>query len=178
MRRDVERTAYHEAGHAVVSFALRRAVRHLSIVPDEETNGRVANHELRNSQPDRENDARTRGLVEREIMILLAGGIALAKFQGHGRRRGDGQDLRDANLLADGICGDLDERIAFVRWLRERTRLLLNQPWHWRAVKDIARALLEHKELTGRAAQRIFQAAERLYRQDAAARAAMDAAVG
>jgi ATP-dependent Zn protease len=34
MRRDVERTAYHEAGHAVVSFALRRAVRHLSILPD------------------------------------------------------------------------------------------------------------------------------------------------
>jgi hypothetical protein len=138
----------------------------------------VVNHELRNFPRDYENDARTRGLVELEIMILLAGGIARAKFQGHRRRLGAGQDLRDANRLADCICGDLDERIAFVRWLGERTPLLLNQPRHWRAVQDTARALLEHKELTGRAARRIFQAAEWLYRQDAAARVAMEAAVG
>jgi hypothetical protein len=62
--------------------------------------------------------------------------------------------------------------------LRARTKLLLNQPWNWRAVADLALALLEHKELSGCAARRIYQAAIDIYGQDDAERAAMDAAVG
>src|SRR5207249_9675488 len=41
-----------------------------------------------------------------------------------------------------------------------RTKVLLNQPWNWRAVADLVRPLLEHKELSGRAARRIYQAAK------------------
>jgi hypothetical protein len=179
VRRFVERTAYHEAGHAVAAFALRRAVKHLSIVSDTESNGRVVNHKLPDTfHPDYEDDARTRAFIEREIMIFLAGGVALQKFQGHRRRLGDCQDQRGAVDLANHVCGDPDESLAFIAWLRERTRLLLNQPWHWRAVEDIARTLVEHKELTGRRARRIFQAAIDTYRQDEDQRAAMDEAVG
>jgi hypothetical protein len=174
-RRSLERTAYHEAGHAVASFALNRAVRRLSVVPGDNSEGRVLNHELRNFHPDYERDARTLAKVQREIMILLAGGIAQAKFQGHRRGLGTDQDFRCAYLLAEHMCDSDEESEALVAWLHERTRLLLNRPWHWRAVQDIARELLGHRELSGRAARRIFTAAARLYFQE---QAAMDAAAG
>jgi hypothetical protein len=179
MRRSVELTAYHEAGHAVVAFALRRAVKDVSIVPDDDSNGRLVNHKLPDTFcPDVNNDGRTRSFVEREIMIFLAGGVALEKFQGHRGALGDGEDLRYATDLASYVCGNLEESCAYVAWLRARTKLLLNQPWNWRAVVDLVRALLEHKELSGRAARQIFQAVIDTYGRDDAERAAMDTAVG
>jgi hypothetical protein len=72
----------------------------------------------------------------------------------------------------------LEESCASVAWLRARTKLLLNQPWNWPAVADLAEALLEHKELSGRAARGIYQAAIDIYGEDDTERAAMDAAVG
>jgi hypothetical protein len=111
-------------------------------------------------------------------MAFLAGGVALEKFPGHRRALGDGEDLRIAVNLAGYVCGDEEEIGAYFAWLRARTELLLNQPWSWRAVADLAHALLEHKELSGRVARRIYQAAIDTYGQDDAERAAMDAAVG
>jgi hypothetical protein len=111
-------------------------------------------------------------------MVFLAGGVALEKFQGHRRALGDGEDLRYATDLAWFVCGDLEESCAYIAWLRTRTKLLLNQPWNWRAVADLAQALLAHKELSGRAARGIYQAAIDTYGQDDTERAAMDAAVG
>jgi hypothetical protein len=179
MRRAVELTASHEAGHAVAAVALRRAVKGVSIVPDGASNGRLVNRQLPDTfRPDVNNDVRTRWFVEREIMVFLAGGVALEKFQGHRRALGDGEDLRYAKDLASFVCGDMEEIGAYVAWLHARTKLLLNQPWNWRAVGDLAEALLEHKELSGRAARRIYQAASDTYGRDDVERAAMDAAVG
>jgi hypothetical protein len=64
MGRSVELTAYHEAGHAVVAFALRRAVKGVSVVPNAESNGRLVNRNLLDTScPDVNNDGRTRWLV-------------------------------------------------------------------------------------------------------------------
>jgi hypothetical protein len=166
--RSIQRTAYHEAGHVVMAFALRRAVRHVSIVPDDSSDGRLVKHKLTdNFHPDYESDARTRRLVEREIMICLAGGVALAKFQGNRRDLGDDQDWRHAVYLADyvssgvgGYVGDDGEAtVAYLRWLQVRAKILLSLPWHWRAVEEIAQSLVERKELSGREARRIYRAA-------------------
>jgi nucleoside-diphosphate-sugar epimerase len=179
MRRFMELTAYHEAGHAVVAFALRRAVVGVSIVPDGDSNGRLVNRKLPDTfSHDVNNDGRTRWFVEREIMVFLAGGLALEKLQGHRRALHDGEDRRRAINPAGYVCSDEEEIGAYLAWLGARTKLLLNQPWNWRAVADLARALLEHRELSGRVARRIYQAAIDTYGQDDAERAAMDAAVG
>lgn len=111
-------------------------------------------------------------------MAILAGGVAVEKFQGHRRALGDGEDLRVAVNLAGHVCGDEEEISAYLGWLPARTKLLLNQPWYGRTVADLARALLEHKEMSGRAARRIYQAVVDSYGQDDAERAAMEAAVG
>jgi ATP-dependent Zn protease len=77
--RTLRRTATHEAGHATASFALRRAVKEVSIIPDEqaETLGYVVNHRMGQTiRPDVCQDHRHRAWVEREIILLLAGGAA------------------------------------------------------------------------------------------------------
>jgi hypothetical protein len=79
--------------------------------------------------------------VEREIMICLAGPPAQEKFQGHRRALGDREDIGLALDLAGYTCGTLGESSAYVEWLRARTSLLWKQPWYWRAVQDLARAL-------------------------------------
>jgi hypothetical protein len=151
----------------------------VSVVPNAESNGRLVNRKLSATfRPDVNNDGRRRWFVEREITVFLAGGIALEKFHGHRRALGDGEDWRIAGNLAGYVCGDEEENSAYLDWLPARTKLLLNQPCNWRAVADLARALAERKELSGRAARLIYQAVFDTYRQDKAERAAMDAAVG
>jgi ATP-dependent Zn protease len=44
--REVVATAYHEAGHAVASWLLGRAVKAVSILPEGETLGRVTHYPL------------------------------------------------------------------------------------------------------------------------------------
>src|SRR5262249_21182342 len=127
---------------------LARAVKDLSIVPDGDSDCRFVNRKLPDMfRPDVQNDRRTRWFVEREIMVFPTGGVALEVFQGHRRALGDGEDRRVAVNLAGYVCGDEEEIGAYLAWLRARTKLLLNQPRNWRAVADLARALLEHKEL-------------------------------
>ena len=66
--------AMHEAGHAVVAFKLGHAFRCISIVPDKDTLGRVhtapPGHWFK---PDRVLTVRGQRLIERRIMIFLAG---------------------------------------------------------------------------------------------------------
>jgi hypothetical protein len=174
----VELTAYHETGHAVAAFALRRPVNGVSIVPDTKSNGRLVNYKLPDTfRPDANNDTRTRWLVEGDVMIFLAGGIFRRRFGGTGRHSATARTC--VSLLTwPGTSAATWRRAAPTSPGCARTKLLLNQPWNWRAVGDLARALLEHKELSGRAVRRIYQAVVDTYGQDAAERAAMDAAVG
>lgn len=76
-RERLRRTAYHEAGHVVASYALRRGIAKARIVPNEEEGslGRNINVRLRNFHPDIESYGAIgcpRRRVEREMQILLA----------------------------------------------------------------------------------------------------------
>lgn len=71
---NVEATAYHEAGHAVVTLALRRKVYSVTIIPDATTHGRV-HHEspLRGIRLEFDGSSRARLRAEEAIMISLGG---------------------------------------------------------------------------------------------------------
>jgi hypothetical protein len=160
-----ECTAYHEAGHAVAAFELRRGVRQVTIEPDPErgTLGHVLQRSLLalcrdQSDPGapRQRARVERAHVEREILCCFAGGIAEGHFRGRRNHVGARTDRKCALELASRLCGDLNETRAYLRWLLLRTRnLVLSQ---WPGVKRVAAELLVHRTLTGPKARKAYLA--------------------
>src|SRR5688572_7838108 len=78
-------TAYHEAGHAVASIALRRPLTEASISPSDEQNtlGHCSHPPHPPSfQPDIEVTTRDRLRIEAACIVFFAGGAAETRFLG------------------------------------------------------------------------------------------------
>lgn len=142
-------TAYHEAGHAAIAHALGCRVKRVSIIPDDDTWGRVSHsipswfHELQyNVTPSREIKA------HQHIMICLAGAAAIAVHAGRQTWNGAEGDIRQAYDLADCLTSGPKESRALVAWLWTRTRAQTARPQTWSWVEGIAQALLSHGDLT------------------------------
>jgi hypothetical protein len=148
--RERERTAYHEAGHAVMAHELGMKVTSVSIVKDDDTLGRMARrwerwmHEIDyNVTPYRE------AKVQRHIMVCYAGAAATKIQFNYGAWRGTGADTTTAVDLACCMTGKTEETEALLRWLWIRTCDQLARPLLWAEVEATAAALLAHHELTG-----------------------------
>jgi hypothetical protein len=144
----VEKTAYHEAGHVVAAIYYKRRFIKVSIIPDDESLGRVI-------YPDSywkgflldKGTTKTRARIEEEILKKFAGEVAekiasKSSFLTHPREHN-----RRARELASLVCGSKQELDAFVRWLWKREVYLLQDPCRWAAVESLAKALLEKKEI-------------------------------
>src|SRR3990170_4851648 len=81
----LERTAYHEAGHAVAAYKLRRRISRVSIVPDPEdgTLGHCSYSQLWNDfNPEIYDDSKTTQRLETLILTALAGVAAEPRLSG------------------------------------------------------------------------------------------------
>jgi hypothetical protein len=151
--------AVHEAGHAVISRALRVAIARVTI-PDDEALGRCDGRGFPAwFHPDYEVDARHRRLSEQQIMVYVAGFEAERMFAGRQRRPEDHErDFLNAYRFAEWCSGDDEEAAALVVLMRCRVRNLLRHPL-WRAgLERLARELLERPTLTGKQAYAAIQA--------------------
>jgi hypothetical protein len=156
---DLECTAYHEAGHAAIAFVLRRAVKLVTIMPNAEagTLGHVRKGDFSDSfRPDANKDPRTRSLVEREIIISLAGPAAEAKYKGHRNNIGACGDYHDAVDLAMHVCVSVKETHRYLAWLAVRAEEQVDVALTWAGIEALAKALLLHHCLSGRAARAVF----------------------
>jgi hypothetical protein len=71
--------AYHEAGHVVACFLLKRRFRYATIEPDEDSLGHVLETRLPVSfRPDIDSGPRARAVTEKIIVSLFAGEAAEA----------------------------------------------------------------------------------------------------
>lgn len=155
--RELTATAHHEAGHAVVSLALGRAVRRVSIVPNpkDDTLGHCRGYPSRRLArvsflPFEE----ARRVVEVRALVLFAGGLAEAEFLGRANRvgaQGDREDLADLLLIATGSAA---EAAAYGNWLCERARNMVLA--HWHQIQAVAGALLERKVLSGAEVRELY----------------------
>jgi ATP-dependent Zn protease len=179
--------AYHEAGHAVVGVLLRWAIRYVSIIPDDQTLGRV--HHPRRSDLDywsadevKSVNACTPGLKKRvalplskltavqmrmrhrrariDIAVRLAGRKAEKRFTGKWHDPYVGSDRLEVVELALQLASELPitaDRII----VREsgRASRLLNE--NWPCVEAVAHALLVRNRLTGREVRAIVNTAKR-----------------
>lgn len=151
-----ERTAYHEAGHAVVALALGRQVRWVSIVPERTLAG-ICEFQKAVIRP-------TEDWVERELMIALAGLAAQAGHEGDYDWGGAEHDLRYARSLALKRAGTERAGERLTKRVLSKTENLLGRDGHWEAVEQIAAALMREGEISGRAARHLFDEACRRHR--------------
>jgi len=158
----LEATAYHEAGHAVAAFFLRRGFTRVSIIPGEDFLGQlVTTPPPRSLHPDCETDARTELWLRREITIFLAGPVAEKIHTGRGNWKIEGSsDVHNAVGLASYIIGD-DEIGAYIHWLTLHTTNLLNHPHRWPIVQALAAELLESRVIGARRARALMREAWR-----------------
>ena len=140
---DLEATAYHEAGHAVASFLLRRAFRYVSIEPEGGSLGQLHMKKLPESfNPDINSDMRTRSWIEREAMIDFAGDVA-ATHAGYEQGAGTGGDMSNAVGMILHEVGSAEEAEAYANWLYIRAKGMITFGHNWGAVEMLAAALLE-----------------------------------
>ncbi len=153
-----ERTAYHEAGHAVVMHELEMAIREVSIIPNdvEGSLGHVSAYPRPSFNPDTDSSWRTRIKIGTELLVFYAGITAEALFCGRHNRRAANSDLDKAAKLARYITSEENELKAYLGWLKIRTRNLLKNPVVWVKVEAVAQALIERKQLRGKEVKQII----------------------
>ena len=143
-------TAYHEAGHAVVALALDRPVHRVSVLPNQEHLGKC---EFRKGVQRGSVD-----FIEQEILISLAGMAAEARLTGRYDRGGAGRDLRYVRTLALQRATEkqLDR---YERRMLSKVENLMGDDTLWAAVESIAKELMAHGQISGRAALHLFKRA-------------------
>jgi hypothetical protein len=147
-------TAYHEAGHAVVSLCLGLGVGRATIVPDDVSAGHV---DIEPEEPstcdaivrgDRWHPARLQ--AEKRVMVLQAGEVARRRYNSRSVRLCHFQDdRRKCFTILRNYAPDEEKRDVMPHYLllRKWTIYLLEQNWY--LVEAVAKALLEDRELSG-----------------------------
>jgi len=154
--KELEITAYHEAGHAVMAIFHKRQFRFVTIDSKEKEGvaGFVRYEPFGISQPV---DSRIRIKYERQIMITLAGPAAEYIFTGNYELSFDvaETDFKNTYELTSRICDSENEELPFVSWLNTRTNNILKDPAIWPCVEALAEELLKVKRLNYRKAREL-----------------------
>ena len=148
-REKLKKTAYHEAGHAVAAFILRKRFKKISIIPNpyENSLGRLSGCGWKsNLNPEFDEDGRLRHMVETQIIIFLAGPVAEAKLTGRYNHIGASKDYEGAVLYASYVTGSSEETSAYINWLLEKTKNILSI-YRWDAVELLAGELIKRREI-------------------------------
>ena len=149
-------TAYHEAGHATMALALGRAIQKVTVSPANlQTGGRrLGLCEMKKGRTKSPKD-----WLENEVLILLAGMVAEARFTGEYCHLGASQDLLAVrSLLRKRVDGESQiERLQ--RRMLDKTEHLLSDPGHAMAIELIAQELILTTKISGRAALHLFNQA-------------------
>jgi hypothetical protein len=157
-RKKLEKTAYHEAGHAVAAFYMKRPFRYVTIEPDEDCLGHIMYKKFRDSfNPEIGSDREIRKPLEKAITTAFAGPIAEQIFSGRKNIVGAKGDLRDALNYAFYLCGSPEETEAYVNWLWIRTKNMIRQPAKWCSVEGLAKELLDYRKIEYMKARRIIK---------------------
>jgi hypothetical protein len=140
--------AIHEAGHAVASYYLHVTIKAVTIIPAEDSLGKLTHHRVSFGRHGLFDDS-VRGIdrAERHIMVCWAGQIAQRKCVPRSRWRVDGcADNEIAMELFTHIMSpDQKARDLQVALLWRQTEVLVEH--HWKEIVAVADALLEHKAL-------------------------------
>jgi hypothetical protein len=142
--KQIEVTAYHEAGHAVCSLLQDVSFKHVTIKPNKADGSRGECKSSRRAPANIKYDdsPRVRQWIESEV-IIFAGGYVAQQFFAKKRIFGGAQGDWSAILgLLRLHSRSMDEISAHHALLTIRARNLLLQPFSWRMVEAVAKELL------------------------------------
>ena len=144
----VEATAYHEAGHAVIACVLGYRPQSVTIVPTVDTAGHIIHiNPLHGFQLDIDGSDEARLRLESLITICFAGPIAQKRYNPRSWRRAHGpRDYEKIEELAVQVCGSDEQALAFPRW-REIVACDMVRA-HWPRIQLVAGRLLERESLS------------------------------
>lgn len=160
----IERTAYHEAGHAVMAFIQKRAFRHVTIEPDtaEGSLGHVLFYEWSrkfNPELDKLTCRRTE-ILEGIIMTSLAGGLAEKIKTGRYNSIGAKEDRKNAINLANYIYSNKEELALYLKLKWLCCEHFLKERFNWNRVEVLAKALLKERRISSKKARKIIREAD------------------
>jgi hypothetical protein len=144
-----EKTAYHEAGHAVIDFVVGLSVLRVTIEPDGNFAGKTC---VKDEEIPPEWDTyyhRSPGkeeYIRRYTLAKLAGYAAVKrKFPNHHKDEGDRRDETSAQKFVDGVSWENQEQYLEAR-RAEVSQLVLT---HWAWIERVAKGLMEEGTLSG-----------------------------
>lgn len=144
-------TAYHEAGHAVVALFLGRPVHEVTIEPNSLRLGQC--------RLNKGNFKPSKDVLEGEILILLAGVAAEARYRGDYRWEGAVSDLRQVRHFSSMRATNIRQVERLEQRLLNKVEHILSQAGPWLAVEEIARELISRTTISGRSARHHFELA-------------------
>jgi hypothetical protein len=149
-------TAFHEAGHAVMAITLGRSIQKVTISPAQlqTGGGRLGACEIQKGR-----SKATKDPLEDDVLILLAGMVAEARFTGEYCQQGAAQDLRAVRRLLLTRARNQRELDRLERRLLDKTEHLLSADGLANAIELIADQLLQSTTISGRAVRHFINQA-------------------
>jgi ATP-dependent Zn protease len=146
LENELDRTAIHEAGHAVVCWDLGYKVNKVSIIPDGQKGnvGSVTINDLEPIDYSIKSEENLKLIAER-IIITLSGYIALKKAMGNLIGEGSSSDWVEAFCMADNFFSDAETNGKFIKDCISQVEKIFNSRWPY--VEIVANELLKKETL-------------------------------
>lgn len=143
----LEKTAYHEAGHAVTALHLGMKFKYVTIVPDLEK-GSVGHIRHQRGLTEHAVDNISRDKLEKHLKCTLAGNAVEKKLTGRYDNVGASGDHEFAADLVFRVFGSPEIANAYLKYISLATTALVNTDHIWEIIEKVAQQLLERKTLT------------------------------
>ncbi|MHA1554171.1 MAG: hypothetical protein ACTSU0_07150 [Alphaproteobacteria bacterium] len=148
----LESAAYHEAGHAVAAWRCRVRTKSLSIVPEPDSAGRHIRHPYFGGiNLEIDSSPRAQRRVENMALVCCAGPAAQRRFEPKRFRIYHAQgDWYEAINLLSYLTDDDEVLSAHFKLIDLRARKFVAVPFNWMLIENLAAALLDRRQLTGK----------------------------
>jgi len=154
--RQIEVSAYHEAGHCVAACLVHKRFRLVTIIPEKEYLGKFVPDKMARM------DIASADIKSCKawIFIGLAGLFAESKFVNPNKINKlppSHPDLDTVTNIADRLCWSFEERNAYLKFMWIRTKNIIEK--YWKAVQAVAQVLINRKILHYKETQQIIKKA-------------------
>lgn len=149
-------TAYHEAGHAVMSIVLGRTIEKVTVSPAKLQSGgnRLGACKIQKGRTKASQDG-----LEDEVLILLAGMVAESHFTGRYCQAGAAQDLMAVRRLLSSRAPKEKQLERLAKRMLNKTEHVLDDEVNRKAIVMIAAELVDKETISGRAVRHLLDVA-------------------